>query len=120
MEKLDDLIKEALEGEDKELFERTSEQGYFALAMGIFTGKRAWVNWVVMIVQSVLFLVGIWCAVGLFQATDLLIGLKWGLSSLFFLLSSVILKLSLIPVMQADRVMLELKRIELLLASNTQ
>ena len=116
MDKLDEMIREALEGEDKRILEETEEQGYFALAMGIFSGKSSWANWVIMIVQSVLFLVGVWCIIEFFKAQDVLLALKWGLSGAVLFLTAGILKVSLIPVMQGNRIIRELKRVELLLA----
>lgn len=115
MNKLDEMIKEALEGEDKQLISETEELGYFALAMGIFGGKTGWVSWVVMIVQTIMFLASIWCAIQFFAATDLLLALKWGLSAAVLMLGATIIKLSLMPVMQTDRIIRELKRVELLI-----
>lgn len=117
MDKLDELIQEALEADDRALIDETGEQGYFTLALGIFTGKTGWVSWVVMLVQAGLFLVGFWCAWRFFAATELLAALKWGLSGAVLLLMAGLLKMSLMPVMQANRVIREVKRLELLLAS---
>lgn len=116
MDKLDMLIKEALEGEDKRIIDETEELGYFALAMGIFGGKTGWVSWVVMLVQTALFLISFWCAIQFFTATEVLPALKWGLTTSVLALMAITLKLSLMPVMQANRVIRELKRIELMLA----
>ncbi len=117
MDKLDAMIKEALEGEDKAIYDQTEELGYFAQAMTLFSGKTGWVSWVIMIAQSALFLVGVWCAVAFFQAQDVLSALKWGLSGATLLIMAGMLKFSLMPVMQGDRVIRELKRVELMLAS---
>ena len=116
MNKLDEMIREALEGEDRDIYEEIGETGYFAQAFGIFSGKTGWVSWVVMLVQVALFFTGAWAAWQFFQATDALGALKWGLPSAVLLLGALMLKLSLMPVMQADRVIREVKRLELLLA----
>jgi len=58
MEKLDKLIEEALLTEDREIFEETRELGWFALGVNQFRGKLGWVTWVIMLVQTTMFLVG--------------------------------------------------------------
>lgn len=116
MQKLDEMIKEALEGEDRRIFEETEELGWFALGLSQFRGKHGFVAWAIMIVQSVMFFAGIWCIVHFFQATEVLLALKWGLSGAVLWIIGTSLKMGLMPQMQADRVIRELKRIELMLA----
>lgn len=116
MTKIDDLIREALEDGDRKILDQTEELGYFALGLSQFSGKLGWVTWVIMIVQTSLFIIGVWCAVQFFAATDVLMALKWGLPSAVLLLMGITLKLSLMPQMQADRIIREVKRVELLLA----
>ena len=68
-------------------------------------------------VQTVMFVAGAWCTVKFFQTTDVLLALKWGLSASVLWLMATQLKLSLTPQMQADRVIREIKRVELMLAA---
>lgn len=117
MDKLDRLIEQALEKEDAQLVGDTAELGYFALGFGLFRGKHAWVTWVVMVVQTVMFAIGVWCAIHFFQASEMLAALKWGISGATILIMGINLKLSLVPQMQADRIIREIKRVELMLAS---
>jgi hypothetical protein len=117
MDKLDKLIEQTLSGEDRQLLEDTRDLGYFELALTQFRGKLGWVTWVIMVVQGAMFLTGVWCAVQFFGATDVLVALKWGLSGAVLMLAATALKLSLMPQMQADRILRELKRIELMLAT---
>ena len=56
--KIDDLIREALEGEERGIISQTEELGYFALGLSQFRGKLGWVTWVIMVVQVVMFLAG--------------------------------------------------------------
>lgn len=120
MNKLDQLIEDALQSEDRDILAQTAELGYFAQAFGLFRGKTAWVNWVIMLVQVVMFVASVWCAVQFFQAADVLLALKWGISTAVLAILATMMKLSLMPVMQADRVIRELKRIELMLARRDQ
>ena len=117
MDKLDAMIKEALEAEDQTIWAETEELGYFAAAFGLFRGKAAWVNWVIMVVQALLFFGGVWCAVNFFGAGDVLAALKWGISGAVLLLTALTMKMSLMIPMQANRIIREIKRVELILAS---
>lgn len=116
MTKLDQLIEDALRDQDRAILEATEEQGWFALGLGQFRGKLGWVTWVIMVIQTVLFIAGIWCAFRFFGTTGVLAALQWGFSATVLLLMALQLKLSLMPQMQADRILRELKRVELLLA----
>lgn len=116
MRKLDDLIAEALSAEEKEALRDTEELGWFALGARQFGGKLGWVTWVIMVAQAVLFIGGVWCAIGFFDATDALTALHWGLPAAVLIILATILKTSLMPQMQADRVLRELKRVELMMA----
>ena len=119
MTKLDDMIEEALAQEDRQILAETEELGWFALSREQFTGKLGWVTWVIMITQVGLFAAGAWCAVWFFQATEVLAALKWGISGAVLWIMAINLKLSLMPKMQADRVIRELRRVELMLAART-
>lgn len=116
-DRLDDLIRDALEAEEQEILKDTEELGYFALGLSQFRGKLGWVTWVVMIVQAAMFFAGVWCAVRFFAATDALTALHWGLPAAVLMLAATTLKLSLMPQMQADRILRELKRVELMIVS---
>ena len=119
MSKLDRLIEEALSDEDRDILRQTEELGWFALGASQFRGKLGWVAWVLMIVQSVLFLIGAWMAWHFFNAGDVLTALKWGLPSVTLLVVATVLKTSLMPQLQADRILRELKRVELLIAQRS-
>lgn len=117
MDKLDKLIEQSLTDEDRQIMADTAELGYFELGMNQFRGKLGWVTWVVMIVQTTMFVIGVWCAVHFFAAADVILALKWGLSSAVLMLAATTLKMSIMPQMQADGILRELKRVELLLTS---
>ncbi len=115
MTSIDDLIKEALTEQESEIIKSTEELGYYSLAMGLFSGKLGWVSWVIMLTQSVMFVAGVWAAWRFFGTADVLLAVKWGLSAAVLLLMAGMLKMSLMPQIQADRVLRELKRVELLI-----
>jgi hypothetical protein len=117
MQDIDRMIDEALEGENQTLFRETArEPGYFDQAFGIFTGSIGWTNAVLMVTQTVLFVAGVWAGWRFFQAGDTLSALHWGLPAAVMVLMATVLKTALMPAIQANRVIRELKRLELQLA----
>jgi len=109
MDNLDRLIAKALaEDEDAPV-----DPGYFALALSAFGGRAGWVSWVLMAVQSGMFLAGIWAGWHFFAATDPLPAIKWGISAATLLVMATQLKMALMPVLQANRVLLAIRRLEL-------
>ncbi|MGR3812988.1 MAG: DUF6768 family protein [Cognatishimia activa] len=115
---LDRMIEDALKGQDSEILRETQELGWFQLGLSQFGGKLGWVTWVVMIVQIALFAVGVYCAVQFFGATEAILAVKWGVSGGVLILMATQLKLSLMPQLQADRVIREVKRLQLIMARN--
>ncbi|MEM8541237.1 MAG: DUF6768 family protein [Pseudomonadota bacterium] len=116
MTKLDDLIEEALSVEDRDILDATAEQGWFELGLSQFSGRLGWVTWLIMVLQVTMFLIGFWCAYQFYNSSELLPALKWGISGAVMMLMGIIVKMSLVPQMQADRILRELKRLELILA----
>lgn len=117
MTKLDDLIHEALEDQDKAAISETRELGWFELGLSQFSGKLGWVTWVIMLTQTAMFVGGVYCAVQFYHAMEVLDAVKWGVTGGVLLILALTLKTSLMPQMQADRVIREVKRLELLLLS---
>lgn len=115
MPSIDELIKAALTEQESEIIKSTEELGYFSLAIGLFRGKLGWVSWVIMLVQGAMFIVGVWAAWRFFASAEMLAALKWGLSAAVLILMAGMLKMSLMPHIQAERVLRELKRVELLI-----
>lgn len=117
MADLDRLIDETLDREMKDLMDRIGDEpGFFSQVFGLFGGRTGWVNVVLMIVQGVAFLAGAWAAWSFFLATDPVTQLRWGLPAAVLLLMSAMLKLSLVPRLETNMIIRELKRIELQLA----
>ena len=116
MAELDQMIDEALDREERELLSRIGEPGFFGMALGLFSGRLGWVHALMMAVQAVLFVAGAYAAWRFFGAADAVTQLRWGLPSAVLLIASLIVKMSIWPTLNADRLMRELKRIELQLA----
>jgi len=106
-----------LADDDLGLPEGGQEPGFVVLALSTMRGPQGWVARVLLVVQTVMFFAAIWAGWNFFAATEVLAALKWGLSAATLLILATQLKLSLVPQMQANRVILALKRLEQRLAA---
>lgn len=114
MQDIDRMIEEALDGEEQALFRGTArEPGFFEQAFGLLGGPNGWVNVVMMVVQTALFVCGLWAGWRFFEAETALSALHWGLPAAVLVLMSLIIKLGMMPELQANRLMRELKRQQL-------
>jgi len=97
----DDHIDAALRAEERRLLQQIGDEPAFLDQVGgLFRTRNAWVNWLMIVSQTALFIVGAYAAWRFFQATDALTALRWGLPSGVLLLMSLIIKLSMWPEMQ--------------------
>lgn len=119
MNDIDEKIREALKSnkESEELFE---EKGMLAEVVAPFRGKRRWVNWLGIaygLVANVLFF---WAAYRLYMAEAAADKLNWallaGVAVLFVAFSKVYFWME----MHTNRVLREVKRVELLVLSRTE
>ncbi|WP_205961625.1 DUF6768 family protein [Pararhodobacter oceanensis] len=88
------------------------DPGYFALALSVFSGRQGWVAFVLMAVQIALFLAAIWAGWRFYAASEVLAAVKYGISAAVLALMALQIKLALMPVMQANRILLALRQIE--------
>ena len=116
MQDIDRMIDEALDAEERELLRTLDEPGFFRQAFGVFSGPTGWINMVMMFWQAVMFIAGIWAAWHFFGATDPVTQLRWGLPAMLLLIFAGMLKMALIPRLESNRIMREVKRLELQLA----
>lgn len=118
MRDTDQMMDQALDAEERELLRSIGEEpGYVKQALGLFDGRIGWVNVLLMVAQTALFLGGAWAAWSFFAAENTLTALRWGLPAAVALLMSLTIKLTLYPAIQTNRVIRELKRMELQIAS---
>ncbi|MBX3564334.1 MAG: hypothetical protein KF730_07130 [Sphingomonas sp.] len=69
---------------------------------------------IMMVAQTALFIGGLYAGWQFYDATDTIAALHWGLPSAVMLVTSLMIKLALWPVVQTNRVLLALKRLEVL------
>lgn len=114
MAKIDDLIDEVLSEEEENLLEHYGkEPGYFRQAIGLFRGPLAWVVWFVYIVQVLTFAGFVYAAWHFFNATEVLAALQWGVGAILLLMFTVFGKGFMGGHLEANRVLREVKRLEL-------
>jgi len=117
MRDVDMLIDEALDAEERELLRSIGEeQGFFTQIFGLFRGRLGWMSMAMIGAQAVTFIGGAWAAWRFFEAGDALTALRWGLPAAVLLLTSTLIKMTLYPTIHVNRLMRELKRIELQIA----
>ena len=114
MRDVDTLIDEALDAEERELLRSIGEeQGFITQMFGIFRGRTGWVGFALIGAQILLAVSGAFAAWRFFQAGDTLTALRWGLPGAVLLVISTVIKTALFPMIHTNRLMRELKRIEL-------
>ena len=117
MTRTDDILDHAITLEERELLRRIGDDtSHVDQALSLFRGRSGWVSVVLLAAQAVMFLAGLLLGWRFFQADDALTAMHWGLPAAVLLIMSLMLKLALWPTMQANRVLLALKRLELLTA----
>lgn len=113
MDKFDKMITEALDADDRKLLEDFREPGFFGMLFGLFGGPIGWVAAVMAVVQTLMFLASVWAAWHFFNATEVLVALKWGLPAAVLVLVALQMKMALMSQLHADRVILALRRLEM-------
>lgn len=119
MADIDQTLNDALAAEERDLLRRIDEEpGHIEQVQSLFGGRTGWVSMVLMATQAVMFVAGVWAAWRFFGAADALSALHWGLPAAVLLIMALMIKLALWPVMQANRLRLALKRLELLVVQS--
>ena len=117
MDKLDRIISETLDDEDREILEKIGwEQSPGEMASDLFRGKFGLLNWFLILGQIIFFVIGLYAAWRCFAAIEVVDVVRWGLIATFFLLTAVIAKVGLLPSIQANRMMRALRHLEMQVA----
>lgn len=116
MNSFDDRIAQALSAEDRELLAQHAEPGYVAQAFGLFRGPWSWVLWLVNVVGGLSFLAALYALWQMAASLDALAAVKWGVAALVLFQFTMLGKLFLGSHLETNRVLREVKRVELQLA----
>ncbi len=113
MEKIDELIKEALTEEEAQFYDDLGEQNVLEKFGGIFRGKMGWLAIIMNIMNLIFFGLLVYCLIQ-FLDTDVTSELiKWGVALFICLVFMGMLKLYMWMQMDKNDILRELKRLEL-------
>ncbi|MDT8409693.1 MAG: DUF6768 family protein [Wenzhouxiangellaceae bacterium] len=114
MNRIDELIDQTLSAEDQHLLENYGkEPGYFQQAFALFRGRLGWIMWLVGIIQLFFFVVAIVAFYQVLTQTELASILRWGIGTVVLVQLSVFLRGFMGAHFEANRVLREVKRVEL-------
>lgn len=116
MNDLDRQIEEALDEEDRALFGKLGEQGLFGQLFGIYSGKMGALTVFATILTFALFLAAVYCGWKFFGAAEALEAARWGAGGVMLMVMVGFLKIWFWMRMESNRVLREVKRVELQLA----
>ncbi|SFN21391.1 DUF6768 family protein [Dokdonella immobilis] len=113
MNKIDDLIGQALSDEDRALLASHAEPGYLAQAFGLLRSPLAWIIWVLVLASGMAFLAGLYALWQMSATPDAIAAVRWGVAALFLFQVTMLCKTFMGNRMETNRLLRELKRIEL-------
>ena len=112
IEKIDEIIKEALTQEEAKFYDELEEQNLYQMLGGIFKGKLGWLVVIMNIVIVIFFGLFVYCIIQFFETNNTNELIKWGLGSIVFLIGISMLKIFAWMQMDKNSIIRELKRLE--------
>ncbi len=116
MDDLDRKIEETLSAEDRALFGQFEEQGLFGQLFGIYSGKLAFITAVATALTFALFFAAVYCGWNFFKAEAAIDAARWGAGAVMLMVMVGFLKIWFWMRMESNRILREVKRLELQLA----
>lgn len=116
MNKLDRMIEEALDAEDRALLAEYGDKGIFGEVGELFAGKLGWINIAQFLAQLAIFAGFVYAALQAFAADDPQAMNGWAALVIVLMMAMSVIKIMQWQQIQANRVIREVKRVELQLA----
>jgi hypothetical protein len=116
MSDLDREIEEALGAEDRALYDELGEKGIFAEWFGVYRGPQAWIMYLTTGVMLIMTIVAFYSIAKLVNAGNDPNAVRWGGLALLMLLMVSFIKVWFWMRMESNRVIREVKRLELQIA----
>jgi hypothetical protein len=113
MDELDRRIEAALGAEDRAILARLGEQGIVSQVVGIYDGAARGMAVFATILTFALFAAAVYCGWKFFDARDVLDAVRWGAGAALLMMMVGFLKLWFWLRMESNRVLREIKRLEL-------
>lgn len=113
MDKFDEMIGRAMTDEDRALLARYGEQGYLSQALGLFRGSMGAVMRLVYVTVLASFAGAVYAFWKMTAATDATAAVQWGVGALLLFQMTALAKVYMGSHLEANRLLRELKRVEL-------
>ena len=112
IDKIDDIIKEALTQEEAKFYDKLDEQGLWKKIGGLFRGKNAWLFIMMNILNLIMLGLAVYCIIQFFNTESTNDLIKWSLAFFFCAIMMSMLKLYAWMQMDKNSILRELKRLE--------
>jgi hypothetical protein len=112
IEKIDEIIKDALSKEEAKFYDELDEQNLFQMLGGVFKGKLGWLIIIMNIVTVVVFGLFIFCAIQFFKTEDTIELIRWSVAGTFCMIIVGMLKMFVWMQMDKNSILREMKRLE--------
>ena len=116
MDDLDRKIEAALNAEDRALLNAFGEPGLFGQLSGIYAGKLGSLALFATVITFALFFAAVYCGWKFFGAAEAIAAARWGATTVMLMVMIGFLKIWFWMRMETNRVLREVKRLELQLA----
>ncbi|MEO8276573.1 MAG: DUF6768 family protein [Thermoanaerobaculia bacterium] len=116
MDDLDRKIEEALGAEDHAILEKFGEQGLLHQWLGVYRGAMGGLALLASVVTIWLFLAALYCGWRFAGAREALSAARWGTAAALLVVMTGYLKIWFWLRMESNRVLREVKRLELQIA----
>lgn len=116
MNEIDEKIIRALDAEDRALLEQLDEQGLIAQSFSVFRGPQGWIAVIATVAIFALFAGAVYSASNFLNAAEPVDTLRWGAAAWFLMTMVAFMKVWFWMRMESNRVIREVKRVELQLA----
>lgn len=116
MDDLDKKIEAALSAEDRAFLAQLGEQGIFGQWFGVYDGAARRMAVFATILTFALFFAAVYCGWRLLGADETLEAVRWGAGAMLLMVMVGFLKLWFWLRMESNRVLREIKRLELQIA----
>ncbi len=117
MDKLDEMIRETLDDEDREILDRIGwDQNSVDMVGDLFRGRIGFLNLTLIFGLIAWFGMGLFAMWKAYSVTEVVDVVRWGLVATVFIIGTVVAKVGLLPSVQANRTLHAIKRLEMQVA----
>lgn len=117
MDQLDRMIRETLDDEDRKILDTIGwDQSSSDMVVDLFRGKIGFLNLTVIFGLFAWFGLGLFAVWKAYNVTEVVDVVRWGLIAAVCLIGAAVAKINLLPILQANRTLHAIKRLEMQVA----